>query len=204
MNAIIAVVLGIIIGFVGEWLFDFFYLRRKTRRLEENIADLAQQVTAAEGQLDAIAAENQRLKRAVLGIAEEEEPEAEEVPAEGAGGEAPTEPAEQDVWLPDFVAEVEQEISQEMAVDEGASTAGDVEQVMPEVPPADEPLITEPPEAYEESVPPDIIEEPPAEQPVGIPGETSGEGDMPPETPEESLDMGDEESASDLPSEPGI
>ena len=107
MNTVIAIFLGIIIGFLGEWLIDFLYLRRKTRRLEEQLTDLEQEVTAAEGQLDIIAAENQRLKRAVLGIVDEEQ----ELPA---GEGAPAGEAEEDVWLPDFVAEVEQELNQEV------------------------------------------------------------------------------------------
>ena len=107
MNTVIAIFLGIIIGFLGEWLIDFLYLRRKTRRLEEQVTDLEQEVTAAEGQLDIMAAENQRLKRAVLGIVDEEQ----EMPA---GEEVPAGEAEEDVWLPDFVAEVEQELNQEV------------------------------------------------------------------------------------------
>jgi len=107
MNTVIAIFLGIIIGFLGEWLIDFLYLRRKTRRLEEQVTDLEQEVTAAEGQLDIMAAENQRLKRAVLGIVDEEQ----EMPA---GEDAPAGEAEEDVWLPDFVAEVEQELNQEV------------------------------------------------------------------------------------------
>lgn len=107
MNTVIAIFLGIIIGFLGEWLIDFLYLRRKTRRLEEQVTDLEQEVTAAEGQLDIIAAENQRLKRAVLGIVDEEQ----EMPT---GEEAPAGEGEEDVWLPDFVAEVEEELNQEV------------------------------------------------------------------------------------------
>jgi hypothetical protein len=107
MNTVIAIFLGIIIGFLGEWLIDFLYLRRKTRRLEEQVTDLEQEVTAAEGQLDIIAAENQRLKRAVLGIVDE----GQELPA---GEETPAGEVEEDVWLPDFVAEVEQELNQEV------------------------------------------------------------------------------------------
>lgn len=214
MNAVIAIILGITIGFVGEWLFDFFYLRRKTRRLEENIADLEQQVTATEGQLDIMSAENQRLKRAVLGIAEEEgEPDTEEAPAEEAGGEMPVEPAEEDVWLPDFVAEVEQEISQETAdsemeqfeeapleevevdyVDEGL-----MDEEMPEVPPADEPLITEPP------IP---AEEPIQAEPAMEPAQDIQEEPVPPEPPEEPpeapVDMEGEPDAGDQTGEPGI
>ena len=63
MNTAIAIVLCIIIGFVGEWIFDFFYLRRKTNKLEDNIADLEHELTATEGQLDIMAAENQRITR---------------------------------------------------------------------------------------------------------------------------------------------
>ena len=107
MNTVIAIFLGIIIGFLGEWLIDFLYLRRKTRRLEEQVTDLEQEVTAAEGQLDIMAAENQRLKRAVLGIVDEEQ----ELPTEE---EAPAGEGEEDVWLPDFVAEVEEELNQEV------------------------------------------------------------------------------------------
>ena len=219
MNAIIAVVLGIIIGFAGEWLFDFFHLRRKTRRLEQNIADLEQQVTAAEGQLDVMAAENQRLKRAVLGITEQEgEPASAPAgaPAEDVGLE---EPAEQDVWLPDFVAEVEREMAdsemeqfeeaplEEVEADvvgeglmaEGLMAEGLMDQEMPEVPPADEPLITEPPTPAEEPI---------QAEPAVEPAQDMQEEPVPPEAPEEPpetpVDMGDEVSANDQPGESGI
>jgi predicted flap endonuclease-1-like 5' DNA nuclease len=43
MNTTFALIIGIIIGYVGQWIVDFFLLRRKTRRLESELAEMRQE-----------------------------------------------------------------------------------------------------------------------------------------------------------------
>lgn len=48
MNTFVAVILGIIIGFLAEWVFDWFYWRKKVRELESRIAELEAEGTPEE------------------------------------------------------------------------------------------------------------------------------------------------------------
>lgn len=60
MNTTVAIIVGIIIGFVLEWIVDFFLLRKKTRRLEYELGEarrekavLEQELSPQEKELDA-------------------------------------------------------------------------------------------------------------------------------------------------------
>jgi chromosome segregation ATPase len=117
MNIVIAVVVGIIIGYLAEWAVDVFILRRKTRELEGEISDLEGQRADMESRHDALADENQNLKDALLQITGEVyEPqvdlEADQVAVDElpAGEDAP-------IRLPDFIEDVDAEI------DHGAAEA---------------------------------------------------------------------------------
>ncbi|MEA3440817.1 MAG: hypothetical protein U9R58_11085 [Chloroflexota bacterium] len=120
MNIAIAVVVGIIIGYLAEWAVDMFILRRKTRELEGEIGELEGQRADLESRHDALADENQNLKDALLQITGEVykpqvDLEADQVAVDElpAGEDAP-------IRLPDFIEDVDAEI------DQGAATAAAV------------------------------------------------------------------------------
>ena len=128
MNITIAVVVGIIIGYLAEWAVDVFILRRKTRELEGEVSELEGQRADLESRHDALADENQNLKDALLQITGEVyEPQVDLEADQVAVDELPT-GEDASIRLPDFIEDVDAEIHQgAVTAAEEAAALADVE-----------------------------------------------------------------------------
>lgn len=62
MNTAIAIVIGIIVGFLLEWVVDYFYWRRKSLDLEKQLSSMQIESMNQENQINALLEENQHLR----------------------------------------------------------------------------------------------------------------------------------------------
>ena len=101
MTTLIALLIGIMLGFLAEWVVDWLYGRRKVHALEGELNKLRKQKTIAESQLVALRDENEHLKEIYSAPLEEDrEPSTEE-----AAVDAKT---EQLVGVPEFIEETDE------------------------------------------------------------------------------------------------
>ena len=116
MNIYVALIIGVIIGFLGEWVVDWFYWRRKARTLEGTIVDLQKENTSMENRLVTLRDENQHLKEIYGEPATGSLEESDEFTTQ------PVESQEEDEWVPAFLDEEDEgsETDDESAVGDAA------------------------------------------------------------------------------------
>jgi len=103
MNTFVAIILGITIGFLVEWVVDWIYWRGKATALESQLSELQKGSKNMENEVSALREENQHLKE-IFGVPEDEGQE-----SPGEDEQILQDEAASTVLVPEFVEEEEQE-----------------------------------------------------------------------------------------------
>jgi len=136
MNTAVAIVIGIIIGFLLEWVVDYFYWRRKSLDLENQLSNMQMDSMNQENQINALMEENKHLRELYGTPTQEVQAQdiADDMVAEGV------------IEVPDWVPET----STEEKLEAQAEPVPPVEDQSPESIPLPELAESGPQEAHEE------------------------------------------------------